>query len=597
VRLLLPFQLESPLSLQPQLSEPAAVTEWAADLPATDYEPVTNLSPSIQNEPIQHEAPLTETKIEPETAITILWGCGILAVLLYVCISYGVLRYRVRDAIKCPESVWESDRIGGAFLLGYFQPKIYIPAELNLKDRRFILAHEQSHLKRGDHWWKLLGMVCLSIHWYNPLVWLGYALLCRDIEVACDEHVIRDLELEERKSYSFALLSSGKRLSGFLAYPVAFGEISLKSRIKNVLNYRKPGIWITAAAVTLTLTVAVCFMTNPTTAARSQPEEKLSSVQATEPTTEEPTAPTTEALIPTESETLPPAETTASTEPVTDPTEATVPPAASVIKPTAPPPTKPTVIPTVPPATKPTEPPVTTPTNPPITEPTQPEVTVPPTTAPTQPPVTEPEQSSIGGSCGENVVWEYNEETRQLTIRGSGPMVTDNKPPWEAYKSKILSVSISNGITSISPYAFYNCTELRSISIPGSVATIEERAFCGCEKLQTVRLSEGLQIIGAEAFDDSGIKSIVIPKTVILIESGAFSSCDSLTQITFTGAPPKMEVHTFLWTTATAYYPEYTGTWRSALYDYGGNITWELCCTNHSYINGVCERCGSKKGA
>ena len=216
IRLLLPFQLESPLSLQPQLSGSAVVTDWVENFPATDYEPITDLSPSVPSDPIPPEAPLTETGIEPEAVMTVLWGCGMLAVLLYVCISYGVLRYRVRDAVKCPEGVWESDRIGGAFLLGYCKPKIYIPTELNMKDRRFILAHEQSHLKRGDHWWKLLGMLCLSIHWYNPLVWLSYALLCRDIEVACDERVIRDLELEERKSYSFALLNCGKRLSGFL---------------------------------------------------------------------------------------------------------------------------------------------------------------------------------------------------------------------------------------------------------------------------------------------------------------------------------------------------------------------------------------------
>jgi hypothetical protein len=203
----------------------------------------------------------------------------------------------------------------------------------------------------------------------------------------------------------------------------------------------------------------------------------------------------------------------------------------------------------------------------------------------------------IGGSCGANATWEYDEHSGHLTIRGSGPMVTDQAPPWESYKSRILCVTIEPGITSIGENAFSCCSQLRSISIPNSVTVIDDDAFHECTKLGAVQLPEGLTVIGSDAFARSGIRSIVIPKTVILIESGAFSSCDSLTQITFTGAPPKMEVHTFLWTTATAYYPEHTGTWRSALYDYGGNITWELCCTNHSYINGVCERCGSKKGA
>lgn len=601
LRLLVPFHLESPLSLQPkqfrqstQIAMTPETNSPSAELPfpevPSNQAPLNDRSPIP---PVSHEP-----EMQPEQVLAAVWISGASAVLLYTAVSYLVLRYRVRDAVKSPDGTRESDRISGAFLLGYLRPQVYIPTGLSIQDRGFILSHELSHRRRGDHWWKLLGMLCLSIHWYNPLVWLSYALLCRDIEVACDEQVIQNMALEQRQSYSMALLNSGKRLSGFLCYPVAFGEISLKQRIHNVLSYRKPGLWISAIALILTVAVAVCFMTTPTAAA---PDQSLEIHQTTQPTTTTAaTAPeipsSTETTAPTEPATAP---TTAPTEPATTPTTVPAEPATTPVtepQPTKPAvaPVKPTVPPTEPPTTepKPTEPPVTTPTTPPVTNPVRPEEI-----QPTTPPVTQPQSPVIGGSCGANATWEYDEHSGHLTIRGSGPMVTDNKPPWEAYKSKILSVSISNGITSISPYAFYNCTELRSISIPGSVATIEEWAFCGCEKLQTVRLSEGLQIIGTEAFDDSGIKSIVIPKTVILIESGAFSSCDSLTQITFTGAPPKMEVHTFLWTTATAYYPEHTGTWRSALYDYGGNITWELCCTNHSYINGVCERCGSKKGA
>lgn len=403
IRLLLPFQLESPLSLQPQLSGSAVVTDWVENFPATDYEPITDLSPSVPSDPIHPEAPLTETGIEPEAVMTVLWGCGMLAVLLYVCISYGVLRYRVRDAVKCPEGVWESDRIGGAFLLGYCKPKIYIPTELNMKDRRFILAHEQSHLKRGDHWWKLLGMLCLSIHWYNPLVWLSYALLCRDIEVACDERVIRDLELEERKSYSFALLNCGKRLSGFLTYPVAFGEVSLKTRIKKVLNYRKPSLWITLSALTVAALITVCFMTTPTTAHPTPAEENPGLVEkTTQPTVEVPTTPTTEV---TEPETQPPAETTAPTEPVTEPP-------AETTAPTEPEPTEPpTTAPTEP---KPTEPKPTKPepTQPTVTEPTTPEPSIPSITIPAdfaekQPTVTVPQRPSFEPPDPEEVEDEY----------------------------------------------------------------------------------------------------------------------------------------------------------------------------------------------
>jgi len=413
VRLLLPFQLESPLSLQPRyLTEaPSFTVEVAPDpSPEVTLPPVT--VPTAPPEPI--EQPIESPAYKPETVYALIWIAGALAVMLYAAVSYGILRYRVRDAIKCPGNIWESDRIGGAFLLGYFQPRIYIPTGLNLQDRNFILAHEQSHLKRGDHWWKLLGMVCLSIHWYNPLVWLSYALLCRDIEVACDEQVIRNLELEERKSYSFALLSSGKRLSGFLTYPVAFGEVSLKTRIKKVLNYRKPSLWITLGAITVAGVIAVCFMTNPTAATPLPPEENPCLVQPTQPSTEAPTAPTTEV---TESETQPPVETTAPSKPVTEPPAETT--THTEPKPTLPPVTEPTT-------TEPTQPPVTEPATP---EPTLPLVTdladlskpIPVVTLPPRPSYNKPEADSDDDDYGTQ---NDNGDTECLTLISKEPTKT-----------------------------------------------------------------------------------------------------------------------------------------------------------------------------
>ena len=319
LRLLLPFQLESPLSLQPQqLTETTTVTQWAETVPAPDVQPV------------QLEDPVIQSKIQPETLAAIVWSCGILAIGLYVSISYCLLQYRVRDAVRSSDGTWESDRIGGAFLLGYLKPRTCLPTGLSNQDRQFILAHENAHRQRGDHWWKLLGVLALSIHWYNPLVWLAYVLLCRDIEVACDQRVIRTMALEERKSYSFALLNSGKRLSGFLAYPVAFGEISLKSRIKNVLNYRKPSLCITAIALVITATVAICFMTTPeATATYFEPEQPLPVVEIkeiipTEPVTEPEPAPELDIVISTDLVTEP--ETPISVEPIPEiPPEPTVP--------------------------------------------------------------------------------------------------------------------------------------------------------------------------------------------------------------------------------------------------------------------------------
>ena len=616
VRLLIPFELESPLSLQPcPASDPVIITDaapqWAPEEP--NQNSVTDISPIPRQ-----EVPITkEAGLEPETVFAIIWIIGFLMVLLYATISCGILRYRVRDAVRCPDGAWESDRIGGAFLLGYFRPQIYIPDGLSDQDRNFILAHERSHQKRGDHWWKLLGMVCLSIHWYNPLVWLSYALLCRDIEIACDERVISSMILEDRRSYSLALLNSGKRLSGFLAYPVAFGEISLRERIKGVLAYRKPGIRITAVAVALTLVVAVCFMTNPRVDASVIYEEI---VQTTEPTAAEPTVPTemlpTE-TVPTETGIVPTESTTVlpeNTEPTTEPTESIpekptptepkpTPPAKPEPTPTEPTiPTKPTVAPTEPtvtptepkpeptqptiptkPTVAPTEPTVTPtepkpePTQPPVTKPAEPGVTEPPTTTPTEPPVAEPtpsvpEQETIGGRCGENAVWEYNETTQQLRISGQGAIEVGEQPGWYAYAKQITSVVIDDGITHIG-----------------------RDTFEGCKKITTVRLPAGLRTIGECAFGWTNLRHVTFPKTVTQINEWAFVGCKALTRITFTGNPPKIHNAAFRSVTATAYFPEQNGQWRFARKSYGGDLDWELYCTNHSYINSVCEYCGATK--
>ena len=262
LRLLLPFELKSPISLQPRLTEPVSITELAPPSTSPTQDLITDIQPEDQK-PVS--APQTDTSLtlDPETVVTVLWISGSLSLLIYAAVSFTILRHRVRDAVQCSDGVWESDRIADAFLLGYWKPRIYLPVVLSRQDRNLIVAHERSHQSRGDQWWKLLGMVCLSLHWFNPLVWLGFWLMCQDIETACDEKVIRDLDLEQRKDYSLALLNSGKRTSGFLSYPVSFGEVNLKYRIKSVLSYRKPGLWVTLGAFTLAAVIAVCFMTSP----------------------------------------------------------------------------------------------------------------------------------------------------------------------------------------------------------------------------------------------------------------------------------------------------------------------------------------------
>lgn len=270
LRLLVPFELESPISLQPRpISESVSITE----LVPQPISPAPEMLPEVQPGPdTQVQQPVTEEKsnnflnIKLETVITILWVTGSLGLLIYAAISLAVLYHRVRDAVRCPDGIWESDRIADAFLLGYWKPRIYLPVILPHRDREMVVAHERSHQSRGDQWWKLLGLVCLSVHWFNPLVWLSFWLMCRDIEDACDEKVIHNLDLDQRKNYSMALLNSGKRMSGFLSYPVSFGEVNLKHRIKSVLSYRKPALWVTLSAVTVAVVIGICFMTNPVNA-------------------------------------------------------------------------------------------------------------------------------------------------------------------------------------------------------------------------------------------------------------------------------------------------------------------------------------------
>jgi len=251
VRLLLPFQLESRLSLQPQV----------AQLPAAQVQQVQQsqtVAPAVPDAQPQ-EAPKVDIALFASGA----WAGGVALCALYTVGSYLALRLRLRDSIPAEDGARESYSIGGAFLLGYFRPRIYLPMGLEGQHRQMILAHERAHIARGDHWWKLLGFLCVCLHWYNPLVWLGYSLFCRDIEAACDEQVVCNMDGEERKAYSLALLDSGMRQSRLSACPVAFGELSVKSRIKQVLAYRKPAVWLGVTTVVAVAVLGVFFLTSP----------------------------------------------------------------------------------------------------------------------------------------------------------------------------------------------------------------------------------------------------------------------------------------------------------------------------------------------
>lgn len=297
VRLLLPFSIESPLSLQPDPDRLSALRPEHSvvqeEIPADPMVPADPAVTPAVTTPGGSSAPdydvvIGDTVMAHPDIVTIdtaaiyagVWAVVACGFLLYTAASYVLLRRKVRDAVPVVEGIYECAAIDAPFLLGYFRPRIYLPVGLPLQDLDFILAHEQAHIRRLDNWTKLLGFLCLALHWFNPLVWAAYILLCRDMEMACDEQVVRNMSAADRKAYSGALLNcaAGHRLVS--ACPVAFGEVSVKQRILKVLNYRRPAFWISIIAVIAIVFVAVCFLTSPITPAEPTGIEWLHQLQA-----------------------------------------------------------------------------------------------------------------------------------------------------------------------------------------------------------------------------------------------------------------------------------------------------------------------------
>ena len=268
LRLLMPFEIQSGLSLQPhpQRLEQRTQAMWQAEpysgqtTPASEGQSPAPAEPTSSAESGSPASPLSDSVIShgspaPESSVSAfavaghVWLAVMGGFLIYSLAACLRLRRRVRDAVKIP-GAWESEHIETAFILGLVRPRIYIPMGISPRNRRYILAHERAHLDRGDHWSKFLGYAALAIHWFNPLVWAAFTLFSKDMEMACDEKVVRDMDLEERKAYSSALLRCSARKIHLAAMPVAFGEVSVKERIRSVLNCRKPGFWISLAAVT-----------------------------------------------------------------------------------------------------------------------------------------------------------------------------------------------------------------------------------------------------------------------------------------------------------------------------------------------------------
>lgn len=195
--------------------------------------------------------------------LAILWVAGAVAMILYGVISTLLLRRKVAASVTVEPGVYICDYVNNPFVLGVFRPRIYLPSGLDETCKEAVLAHERAHLHRRDHWWKPLGYVLLAMYWFNPLLWLAYVLLCRDIESACDEKVIKTMDMQERKAYSLNLAQCSVHRVRILTCPVAFGEVGVKSRVRAILSYKKPAFWLVTIAVALCAVASVCFLTAP----------------------------------------------------------------------------------------------------------------------------------------------------------------------------------------------------------------------------------------------------------------------------------------------------------------------------------------------
>lgn len=268
LRLVLPFSVESALSLIPSAEtvSPAVVQFDPAPTITSGVSIIDNaVNPSLS----EHFAAVPTMSVNPLYVWTEIagwvWLIGLGAMLLYALVSYLRLRRRVSVSLPVQDHIYLCDAISSPFILGVVKPHIYLPSGLDEVQRQNVLSHEQAHLARRDHWWKPLGFALLAVYWFNPVLWLAYALLCRDIELACDERVIRTMDESAVKTYSTVLLACSMPRKAVITSPLAFGEVGVKERVKNALHYKKPAFWVVAASVTVCIVVAVCFLTNPPT--------------------------------------------------------------------------------------------------------------------------------------------------------------------------------------------------------------------------------------------------------------------------------------------------------------------------------------------
>ncbi len=285
VRLVCPISFESVMSLVPS-------TETVSPEIMTDKLPTVNTGFPLLNNAVN---PSLSTSLAPDAGasvnpfqvwipiLSVVWAIGVLCMLLYALVSCLRLKSKIGTAVLLDGNIYQSENVPTPFVFGIIKPKIYLPFAICDDDMLYVISHERAHIHRRDYLWKPIGFLILSLHWFNPLMWVSYVLLCRDIELACDEKVVGKLDTVQKADYSQALLNCSVSRRALTACPIAFGETDVKNRVKSVLNYKKPAFWLIAVAVVLCILTAVCFLTDPASA-RLKNIEGLTLVDAVENT-------------------------------------------------------------------------------------------------------------------------------------------------------------------------------------------------------------------------------------------------------------------------------------------------------------------------
>lgn len=321
LRLLCPVSIESPLSLIPSVQ---TLPETVLTTPQPEiYSGVAVIDRVVNPVLTNTLAAAPGESVNPAQVLAgmlpWIWLLGMVGMLGYALFTTLRLRRRVSTAVRLEQGVKQSEYVKTPFVLGLIHPTIYLPFHMESADAVHVLAHERAHIRRGDPWWKMLGFVLLAIYWFHPLMWVAYFFLCRDIEAACDEAVIRDLSQEERQGYAEALLRLSVAVPALHGCPLAFGEVGVKTRIKGVIHYKKPGFWIVTLAVLAAMVVAVCFLTSP--AAEKTPEITLPPAENAETVQPQPQE---QPEAPVVAEEIEETQETQETEPESDPLEAAV---------------------------------------------------------------------------------------------------------------------------------------------------------------------------------------------------------------------------------------------------------------------------------